>query len=452
VSEVPDSTPGGVPDLARLGRQGSWPKRLVWRLARAMFGRELAEFDEYSRRLALRLDALDRARTDLRRHCDARVDELAGELRGLHDALFAPARKGAGGASAGAVGTREGAVVSLQRAIVELQHELEGVRDGGLPALGREISVLQGELEGVRDRRLPTAEGDLARQQDALAAVQSLCEELRDARLPALSGRVDALVERLYEEIAACASVAERVALGEPLGVRVDPDTESRIPEAVGRASAAFVESFRGPRAEILQRVGEYLDLLRTSAPVLDVGCGRGELLEALAGAGVAARGVDADPAMVEACRRRGLAVERAEAGEALRTVAPGSLGAVTAIHLLEHLPAARWMEVVELAARALRSGGLLVCECPNPEALRVGAELFWVDPTHHSPIHPDALAFVARACGLEVVGTRRRRPFPADQSLVRDGQPDAVRELAQRLDACLSGPRDFAVVARKPA
>jgi O-antigen chain-terminating methyltransferase len=218
----------------------------------------------------------------------------------------------------------------------------------------------------------------------------------------------------------------------------------------VARASVRFADAFRGARAEILGRVAEYVPLLAGAGPVLDLGCGRGELLEALRTVGVEARGVDSDPVMVEACRRLGLAASEGEALEALRAAAPASLGAVTAIHLVEHLSPAAWMGLVSEAARALRPGGVLLVESPNPDSLRVGAGLFWIDPTHRAPVHPDALAFVVKAVGLEVGEVRLLRPFPAEQELAREDQPGPVHELAQRLDRWLSGPRDYLLVARK--
>jgi O-antigen chain-terminating methyltransferase len=123
----------------------------------------------------------------------------------------------------------------------------------------------------------------------------------------------------------------------------------------------------------------------------------------------------------------------------------------VTALHLLEHLPAGVWMALLEAAAAALRPGGVLLLECPNPESLRVGGSLFWLDPTHHAPVHPEPLAFMVRAFGLEVEEVRRLHPFPPDQALARPEQPTEVRELATRLDGWLSGARDYLVVARKP-
>jgi hypothetical protein len=40
---------------------------------------------------------------------------------------------------------------------------------------------------------------------------------------------------------------------------------------------------------------------------------------------------------------------------------------------------------------------------------------------------------------------------LPPDQALANSAQPEPVRELASKLDAWLSGPRDFLLVARKP-
>jgi len=108
-------------------------------------------------------------------------------------------------------------------------------------------------------------------------------------------------------------------------------------------------------------------------------------------------------------------------------------------------------MRFVAAARTALRPGGILVVECPNPESLRVGAELFWLDPTHRVPIHPQALEFVLRGVGFEIIESLRLHPFPPDQSLLRPGQDEAVAELAARLDLWLSGPRDFRIVARRP-
>ena len=352
-----------------------------------------------------------------------------------------------------------------QAALGELSAEVKGLRDGRLPqaegglaAFQAALEVLQLGLNEVRDLRMVKVEDTLAalqaevdRVHSVLEGVQVLGEEVRDERLPALSARVDALIAKLHEDLTANAGLLDRLLRREPLHVKSQPSVEAPIPAAVVAASQRFIDSFRGSREEILGRVAEYLPSLRKAAPVLDLGCGRGGLLEVLRDAGIACRGVDTDPAMVAGCRERGLQADVGDALATLRAEAPGSLGAVTAIHVLEHLPAALWMSVVDAAAAALRHGGVLLVECPNPESLRVGGSLFWIDPTHHAPVHAEALAFVVRALGLEVEEVRFLHPFPPDQALFQPGQPGPLQTLAKHLDTWLSGPRDFLLLARKP-
>ena len=437
-------------------KQG-WLVRLMRGVVRGLFGVDLDQVEAEVDRGRAALSRETVAREELQRHLEKRLDETSAVLEDVRGAYLA---------------TRSEFEQVRDRTVPELTARLDLLGEAGaaaqpgvepphdgrlayveqaLTVLRKTAEALQNELESLRDGRVPRVEGDLLHMQHAVEAVQTLGEELRDQRLPALSARTDVLVERLHEELSALGGLVDRLAQGEPLRVAVEPDVEAKVPAAVAAASMRFVDSFRGERAEILGRVSEYVSLLKSAAPVLEIGCGRGELLEVLREAGVEVRGVDNDPAMVAACHRLGLAAEEGDALEALRTQKAKSLGGVVAIHVFEHLPAAAWMSVVEAAAVALRPGGLLLVECPNPDSLRVGAGLFWVDPTHRAPVHPQALAFAMRALGLEVVETRLLHPFPAEQALANPSQPEAVRELAGRLDAWLSGPRDFLVVARKP-
>lgn len=111
-----------------------------------------------------------------------------------------------------------------------------------------------------------------------------------------------------------------------------------------------------------------------------------------------------------------------------------------------------------------LRAGGLLVAECPNPHSLRVGAALYWQDPTHQRPLLPETLDLFMRAAGFSVDRIETLHPFPSDQLLMDDaGGTDAaadsdiatltarVDRLRRRLDDLLNGPRDYAVWAVKP-
>jgi O-antigen chain-terminating methyltransferase len=195
---------------------------------------------------------------------------------------------------------------------------------------------------------------------------------------------------------------------------------------------------------------------------VLDLGCGRGELLLLLRETGVAASGVEGDPALAAAAGRRGLEVRCGDVLEVVRSLPDGSRGAVTALHLLEHLPPATLLALLAELRRVLRPGGLLVAECPNPGTLRVGANEFWRDPTHLRPLPSETLALFLRASGFEVDGLELLHPFPVEQQLssATVGGDDAgdgplarrLQLLEARLDDLLNGPRDYVLRARRPA
>jgi O-antigen chain-terminating methyltransferase len=341
-----------------------------------------------------------------------------------------------------------------------------------LDAIESAIRSLQAELESLRDRRLvgvdlrlDALEASLREARVALTEVSATTVRVRDELVPAVVDRGNLLIDRLAGELDEIGSLVERMLRGEPLPAPAGDAAEGEIAAALAAVQPRLLEAFRGGEDEIRHRLDGLLPLLRGAAPVLDLGCGRGELLLLLREAGVAASGVEADPALVGAARRRGLEVAEADVLAALRTRPDASLGAVTAIHLLEHLDAGAVLRLLGEVRRALRPGGVLLAECPNPHCLRVGAGEFWIDPTHRRPLPPETLRLFATASGFEIERVELLRPFPADQSLAAaaPGPTTAVApevtalseridRLTWRLDELLNGPRDVLLVARRPA
>ena len=135
-------------------------------------------------------------------------------------------------------------------------------------------------------------------------------------------------------------------------------------PEALRKALQWYLPSFNG-----FQRV-------------LDIGCGNGEFLQLLQGAGHEAVGVDIDPAMVEQCRQQGLTAVTADVRTWLPTQA-GAFDAIFSSNVIEHLDAETVATIVAGAYAALRPGGLLLLGTPNPESAIVHLHEYWRDPTH---------------------------------------------------------------------
>ena len=208
-----------------------------------------------------------------------------------------------------------------------------------------------------------------------------------------------------------------------------------------------FEDAFRGSRETIDARLAVYQPLLDAlhaldpAAPALDLGCGRGEWLARLARSGLPASGVDLDAGQVAASREAGLAVRQQCAFEALAQTPPGSLALVSAFHVVEHLPFSDFRRLLALALAALRPGGVLLLETPNPENLCVGATHFHLDPTHCTPLPPALLAFAVEAAGFGATRTLRLNQPP---HLEGDAAPGL-------LDVLAGASPDYAVVAQRP-
>jgi O-antigen chain-terminating methyltransferase len=210
-----------------------------------------------------------------------------------------------------------------------------------------------------------------------------------------------------------------------------------------------FEDLFRGTREDIKSREQVYLPRLvqagvgTAEMPVVDLGCGRGEWLEVLRENGLAARGVDISSVFVEECRKRDLEVVEQDALVYLRSLEDTSLGAVTGFHLLEHLPYAEWIRLLEEAVRVLRPGGLAIFETPNPANIIVGSYSFYMDPSHRNPLPSPMLKFMLEAKGLREVEVLELHPLPESFS----GIEPAV---AAQLNRYFCGPQDYAVIGRK--
>jgi 2-polyprenyl-3-methyl-5-hydroxy-6-metoxy-1,4-benzoquinol methylase len=259
------------------------------------------------------------------------------------------------------------------------------------------LAHVQAELEHVRGRHSE----QIARLEDLARELVLTSESLRRvaAGADATASWTRTNLEPIAAELYAVPYMADSpfgpvsTPVGEALGFR----------SALTRAGeysdySAFEDVFRGPRDRVAESQRAYVGLVREHAPVLDVGCGRGEFLGLLAAAGIPAQGIDADAGMVARCRALGLEATLGEANEHLEGLADGSLGTVFSAQVIEHLPYAELRRLLELARRKLRPGGLFIAETVNPHRIS-SLKTFWVDLTHQHPIFPEvALASVAIA------------------------------------------------------
>ncbi len=210
----------------------------------------------------------------------------------------------------------------------------------------------------------------------------------------------------------------------------------------------AFENQFRGARQDIKERLKVYLPYLiqiesdTRHAPVLDIGCGRGEWLEVLKEQGIIAKGIDINRSMIQQCKEFGLDVVEHDAIEYIKSQPPDSLSVVTGFHVVEHLPVQVLIELIDATLTALTHEGIVIFESPNPENTIVGSCNFYLDPTHIHPIVPDTLKFLLSARGFkrtEILRLNRRR------ELVQTGNVP-MDEVIERFNTAM----DYAVIGHK--
>jgi SAM-dependent methyltransferase len=259
--------------------------------------------------------------------------------------------------------------------------------------------------------------------------------------------------KRLWAELGSALAVAEGA--GGP---------RQALDDAVSETVALELEAAEGARTPgRAERLAACLDsgLLPPSGRVLELECGRGEGLELLVARGYDASGVESRAAAVEACRGRGLSVERGGAIEALSRLAPGTLDGIVGLAVVERHAPDELARLARLAWRALGPGGVLLLESASPLSLVGAARDFWLDPDRLRPVHPEGLAALLRAAGFEPVRRLDRHPFAEADRLPEiplDGLEGAPRELADRvnrlrdrLDELLFGYLDYVLVGVKP-
>jgi O-antigen chain-terminating methyltransferase len=303
-----------------------------------------------------------------------------------------------------------------------------------------EIDRRYDSLEAFTKQRtaelLVRLETDVARasSESQTALTQSIASA--EATLRAEIGRLHLQIQHTRSELSIKANSISRV-------------TPEIVADAAGDTHqldalyAALEDRFRGSRDEIKQRFQVYVPYVQNSAPVIDLGCGRGEWLEILNEAGIEARGVDTNLIQIEQCRARNLNVSDEDFLAHLQSLADASVGAVTGFHVVEHVSLKTLVTLLNEALRVLRPGGVVIFETPNPENVLVGSNYFYMDPTHRHPLPSELLEFLLETRGFEAIEILNLHPWESARIAGED-------EVTQRFNAYFYGPMDYAIVARK--
>lgn len=298
------------------------------------------------------------------------------------------------------------------------------------------LNGIRGDIAAAREdfkRDLAALQLDMRQADEALAGEVARSRDL----LPIASKRNDALIAALDQKIETAAArlrdLTNPVLASEPR-----PASSDLLYRRLEDALRGTVD------------VDAYVQLARENQPVVDVGCGRGEFLIACKKAGIEARGFDVNERSIADLKSQSIDATLAGVPECFEGIRHDSVGAILAMHVVEHLPVELLFSLFANAARVLKRGGLLMIETPNAESLLVSASEFWRDPTHLAPRHAAALTIIAREHGFTIDEVRAIHPLPEGNELpLADADSPAVRRIVTVINERLFGPQDVRLILR---
>jgi SAM-dependent methyltransferase len=324
---------------------------------------------------------------------------------------------------------------------------------------------LSSGLSGVADESRRRWESMVAREQRYVAAVDELRTSIAGVQQTGLMLKRE--VERM---LAARTSAAAAGAVqATPAAVQSAATAAPASPPSAPMTDTVnaykyvgFENKFRGSEAEIRERQMAYVEMFRGASDVLDLGCGRGELLVLLKEHGTKARGLDINHEMVEACLARGLDVTEGDAIAYLESLPDGALGGLIALQVVEHFPPGYLVRFLDVAFHKLRPGAKIVLETLNPSCWYAFFEAYIRDITHAWPLHPDTLKYIVVASGFQRVDVRMLSPYPeaaklqhvsgaeGDGPLAMVSLASTFNENVNKLNAVMFSYLDYAIVAER--
>jgi len=211
-----------------------------------------------------------------------------------------------------------------------------------------------------------------------------------------------------------------------------------------------FEDRFRGTRDEIKKRLEVYIPIIKNAEvgteeyPVLDIACGRGEWLELLGEKGLIGKGVDLNRLAIDQCKKFNLNVIEDDTFDYLKRLPESLYGAITAFHFIEHLSFVELIKFIDESVRILKPKGMIIFETPNPENVLVGANTFYMDPTHRNPLPYPLIKFLLEDRGIVNTEVLMLNPYEKELQLEESSQ------LELRFNDYFYGPRDYAIVGFK--
>jgi len=138
------------------------------------------------------------------------------------------------------------------------------------------------------------------------------------------------------------------------------------------------------------------------TAPHLDIGCGRGELLSILENNNYKTIGIDINSLEIKHLKEQGFNVEHRDMIDFLQTT-PQIFSSISAIQVIEHIDHDTLKKFISLSYEKIEKDGVIMLETINPHN-PVAFNSFHMDETHTKPLPPEMVAFMLQYIGFKDV------------------------------------------------
>jgi 2-polyprenyl-3-methyl-5-hydroxy-6-metoxy-1,4-benzoquinol methylase len=146
------------------------------------------------------------------------------------------------------------------------------------------------------------------------------------------------------------------------------------------------------------------------AGPVVDIGCGRGDLVRLLQADGFDAEGIDISPEQAALARAAGVVGVRQGDFRGILAAHPARYAAITATDLLEHLTKPEVLQTFDDVAAALAPGGVFIGRVPNAVS-PLGGHIRDGDFTHHTSFTARSIHQLVAAAGFDSVHVHSSPP-----------------------------------------
>src|SRR5262245_10838002 len=191
---------------------------------------------------------------------------------------------------------------------------------------------------------------------------------------------------------------------------------EQRVAESYDAVARDYAANISGVERKPLNLafLDQFVRLLEGRGPVLDIGCGPGDVTWHLHDRGVDVSGIDLSPAMIAEARLAHPGITFSVGDLANLNATAGSLAGIVAFYSLFHLPPQEVQSVLNDFRRNLQLGGLLLI------ALHSGEDIIELNEWFGKPVslrgyffRPAQLTDMLQRAGFVVESRLSRPPYP---------------------------------------